>query len=63
VSWWGVALVAGLFGLTTIATMTAVVTLGYFGLSHLPFGHLERYSHVLAGLALVACGLAIQLGF
>lgn len=61
-SWWGVALVAGLFGLATLATMLVMVTLGYLGLSRLSLGRLERYSHALAGLALVVCGLAIQFG-
>jgi hypothetical protein len=61
-SWWGVGLVASSFGLTTIATMMTIVAVGYFGLSRLPFGKLERYSHALAGMALVACGLAIQMG-
>ena len=60
--WWTVALVAMVFALCTIATMLAVVALGYLGLSRLAFGRLERYSHALAGLTLVACGLAIQLG-
>lgn len=61
-SWWGVALVAGVFGVSTVATMLATVTLGCLGLARLPLGRLERYSHALAGLALVACGLAIQFG-
>ncbi len=62
-SWWGVALVVTVFGTVTIATMLAAVALGYLGVSRLPLGRLERYSHALAGLTLVACGLAIQLGF
>lgn len=61
-SWWGVTLVVTVFGLTTVATMLATVTIGYLGISRLPLGRLERFSHALAGLALVACGLAIQLG-
>ena len=61
-SWWGVAVVGLVFGLCTVGTMTAVVGLGYFGLTGLALGRLERYSHALAGLALVACALAIQLG-
>jgi threonine/homoserine/homoserine lactone efflux protein len=60
--WWTVTLVATVFALCTITTMLAVVALGYLGLSRLAFGRLERYSHALAGLTLVACGLAIQLG-
>jgi len=61
-AWWGVAVVAGVFGLVTIATMTMMVLAGYYGLARLSVGPLERYSHVLAGLALVACGLAVRFG-
>jgi sulfite exporter TauE/SafE len=62
-SWWGVALVSGVFGVLTVTTMLAAVWVGYLGLSRLSFGNLERYSHALAGLAVLACGAAIQLGF
>jgi len=61
-SWWGVTLVVAVFGLTTVVTMLVTVTVGYLGISRLPLGRLGRFSHALAGLALVACGLAIQLG-
>lgn len=61
-SWTHVAVVGLVFGLCTLITMTAVVAVAYLGLSQLATGRLERYSHALAGLALVACGLAIQLG-
>ena len=62
-SWWGVALVVLVFGAATVTTMVAAVALGYLGVARLPLGRLERYAHVIAGLTLVACGLAIQLGF
>jgi sulfite exporter TauE/SafE len=62
-TWWGVAVVVMVFGLATLATMLATVAVGYLGVSRIRLGRLERYSHVLAGLTLVACGLAIQLGF
>jgi len=62
-SWWGVGLVVLVFGVVTVATMLLAVTAGYLGISRLSLGRLERYSHALAGLTLVACGLAIQLGF
>ena len=61
-AWWGVAMVVMVFGVTTVATMLVAVTVGYTGISRIALGRLERYSHALAGLALVACGLAIQLG-
>lgn len=59
---WGVALVASVFAVCTIATMLACVLVGSFGLSRLRFAPLERYSHALAGLIIAACGAAIQLG-
>ena len=56
-----VALVAGAFGVTTIATMSALVTLGYFGLKLPSLRRLEAHTHTLAGLAIAGSGLAIQL--
>ena len=61
-SWGQVGLVTAVFGLSTLATMTAAVLAGHRGLSRLALGPAERYSHALAGAALAACGLAIQLG-
>lgn len=62
-SWWGVSLVVLVFGVVTVTTMLLAVTVGYLGISRLSLGRLERYSHALAGLTLVVCGLALQLGF
>lgn len=61
-SLFGVAIVAGVFGATTILTMLAVVMSLSFGLERLPMGNLERYSHALAGAAIFLCGVAIHLG-
>jgi sulfite exporter TauE/SafE len=61
-SLFGVAVVAGAFGVVTIATMLTVVLLLSFGLQQLPTKGLERYSHALAGLAIFLCGVAIHLG-
>jgi len=58
---WAVLPVAGAFGLTTIGTMVLVVTVGYFGVSLPMFQRLEAHAHTLAGLAIAASGLAIQL--
>jgi nickel/cobalt exporter len=59
-SWWGLALVATVFGVATVTTMTAV-TLGLlYGLRFVPVRKLERWSHALAGFALFASGGAIQ---
>lgn len=57
---WGVALVTGIFAAVTIGTMLAVVLVWAFGLSLLPTRRLERYSHALAGAAILLCGASIQ---
>ncbi len=54
------ALVALVFGITTIATMVGLVMAACHGLSRIPFPHIQRYSHALAGLAILLCGGAIQ---
>ncbi len=56
----GVFLVTAAFSLTTIATMLAAVGLLLAGVSLAPMGKMERFTHALAGLSLVACGGAIQ---
>jgi ABC-type nickel/cobalt efflux system permease component RcnA len=56
----GVVLVTVVFGAATLATMLVGVLAVQFGLARLPLGPLERYTHALAGAALVACGLAIR---
>jgi nickel/cobalt transporter (NicO) family protein len=61
-SLWGIGLVALVFSVATLATMTSLVVVAYLGLTKASFIRLERYGHVAAGLALTACGLAIQLG-
>jgi len=61
-STFGVILVATVFGIVTIATMLIVVLLLTFGLHRLPTAGLERWSHALAGAAILLCGIAIHLG-
>lgn len=61
-SLWHVAGVTVVFGFITIATMTTVVALAYVGLGALRFSRWQRYSHALAGFALLACGLAVKTG-
>lgn len=56
----GVALVAVLYGAATLMSMSAAVFVASAGLEQLPLGSLERYIHVVAGGAILACGLAIQ---
>jgi hypothetical protein len=55
-----VVLVASIFGLTTIGTMLSIVLASSYGLSRLPLRRLERYSHALAGLAILLSGGAIK---
>lgn len=56
-----VLLVALTFGLVTIGTMLVVVTLGHYALRITVIRPLERYANILAGLAIMVSGLAIQL--
>ena len=61
--WTGAALVAGVFALATLATMTLTVAVGYAGARRvLPSASAERWSHAFAGAALTACGIALRLG-
>jgi ABC-type nickel/cobalt efflux system permease component RcnA len=55
----GIALIAGIFGVVTIATMTGIVVLVHTGVRHLPLGRLERYTHTLAGGTLTLSGLVV----
>jgi hypothetical protein len=59
---WGIALVAVVFGICTLATMTVLVAVGYLGLTMVSFARLGRYAHAAAGLTLAGCGAAIVLG-
>jgi len=52
--------VAGVFTVVTILTMVAIVVLALAGMNRLRLPHMERYAHVFAGVAVMACGLAIQ---
>ncbi len=53
-------LVTAVFGLVTTGTMLAAVFLGKAGVDFLPLQNVQRYSHALAGAAILLCGLAIQ---
>lgn len=58
----GVAIVTAIFAATTISTMMVMVIVGRRAAGAIPLGRLERYSHALAGFALLACGAAIRMG-
>jgi nickel/cobalt exporter len=51
-----------LFGAVTIATMIGMVLLLHIGVGAVSWKRLERYSHALAGFAILACGVAIKCG-
>ena len=55
-----VAVVAVVFGVTTISTMLASVMVAHYGLSRLSVPQAERYVHALAGLTILLCGGAIK---
>lgn len=58
----GMSIVILAFGLTTIVTMSFMVYFLGKGFSLIPQRRLERYSHALAGLVILTCGLAIKFG-
>lgn len=53
--------VATVFSLTTIGTMVAIVTAGFYGMEFLPLKRLQVHANTLAGLAVALSGVAIQL--
>lgn len=55
-----VVLVGLVFSAVTIGTMLTVVLGSVAGLNIVPGGRLERYTHALAGMAILLCGAAIQ---
>lgn len=58
----GSVLVAGVFGVATLATMLSMVAIGYLGLARMAHGILERYAHAACGGAIAACGAAVVFG-
>jgi hypothetical protein len=59
--WLTVVGVVGVFGGATLATMLGLVTVGWFGMQWRGIALLERHLHALAGFAIVASGLCIEL--
>jgi len=56
----GVFLVTAVFSLVTIVTMVSAVVVSAFGMNFLFANRLGRFSHALAGFAIMMCGCAIQ---
>lgn len=61
--WWAVGLLVLVFASCTLITMLSIVLAGYMGLSSLRLRGIERYAHVLAGVAIAGCGIAMKLGY
>lgn len=59
-SYAGVIMVSLAFGAVTIATMMAAVLLMRSGLNFKALAGAERYTHAIAGLTILTCGLMIQ---
>lgn len=57
----GVLLVTVVFGVITVLTMAVTVAVALLGLKAVNLKRLEPYSHVLAGSAILACGLGMAL--
>lgn len=55
-----VVLVTVAFGVVTVATMLGLVTLAYYGLRLQRMHWLEQHAQVMAGLAIAASGVVIQ---
>lgn len=54
------ALVTIIFATVTVATMLMMVYLAQRGIRLIPLQRIERYSHVIAGVAILGSGLAIR---
>lgn len=54
-------IVAGVFAVATLATMTGMVLSVLYGLKVTHF-KLHRFAHAVAGAVMLLCGLAVQLG-
>jgi hypothetical protein len=59
-AWGELVAVTLAFAVATIGTMVSVVTLGALGLGRLGAAPLERWSHALAGAAILLCGAGIR---
>lgn len=54
-------LVATVFGISTILTMTTIVLLSIKGLSFIKVKGIEKYAHAIAGFTIFICGISIKL--
>ena len=59
-SWSALLLVTGTFGAATLATMVGLVFLGLEGSQRIRLPLAQGYGHVVAGVTVLLCGVAIQ---
>ena len=53
-------IVTMIFGVVTVGTMLGVVLISSFGINFLPMKKIERFSHALAGMTILLCGVGIK---
>jgi nickel/cobalt exporter len=56
----GLVLITAIFSVVTIATMLLMVYLAQRGIQMIPMQRIERYTHAIAGAAILSSGLAIR---
>ena len=56
----GLVVVVTVFGVTTIATMLAIVTISLYGIKFIRVGWLEKYTPAIAGAMILFSGFAIK---
>ena len=57
----GVMMVTTVFSVVTVMTMTLAVYIATLGLNRIKFSRFEPYSHAVAGVAILSCGLGVAL--
>lgn len=55
-SWWSMALLISVYTLFTLATMTVMVVVGYYGTAFFKTDKLEKYMTALGGITILTCG-------
>lgn len=61
-NWLAILAVVMAFTFATLATMTVAVFAALYGLDLIRLPDLHRFSHVLAGFAIVVCGVLVKFG-
>ena len=56
----GLVVVTSVFAITTIATMLTIVLVSLYGIKFISMGKIEKYTHAIAGVTILLCGVAIK---